>query len=130
MRLQFGGSLSKAFKKGVHSDEEEEGSHIAKHQKQEFDKVISELFLKIFVDMKILLENPQANHPEIENLLHAKNPINETLLPVSQWLLLPVDIQYQVYIYNFRLYIISISHCKMRRNNRLISLFSILLLLG
>ena len=127
MRLQFGGSLSKAFKKGINSDDEEESSHITRHQKQEFDKVISELFLKIFVDMKILLENPQANHPEIENLLHAKNPINETLLPVSQWLLLPVDIQYQVYIYNFCLYIIFI---KMRRNNRLISSVSILLLLG
>ena len=104
MRLQFGGSLSKAFKKGIHSDEEEESSHITSHQKQEFDKVISELFLKIFVDMKILLENTEANHPEIESLLHSKNPINETLLPVSQWLLLPVDIQYQVYIYKFTIF--------------------------
>ena len=98
LRLGFGGTLAKAFASQNKIDGEER-SHEANHRKDELDKLISGLFLDIFVDMDLLLENPQSMH-DFESMSATKMPLMETLFPVSQWLLLPVDVQFQVYIKN------------------------------
>ena len=95
MRLQFGGSLSKAFSTKQSNDTSQEDCNATQYRKNELDRLISGLFLNIFIDLNLQLVNPELIH-EPEYLAACKAPSKDTLLPVSQWLLLPVDIQFQV----------------------------------
>ena len=95
VRLQFGGSLSKAFSTKQSNDTSQEDRNATQYRKDELDRLISGLFLNIFIDLNLQLVNPELIH-EPEYLAACKAPSKDTLLPVSQWLLLPVDIQFQV----------------------------------
>ena len=103
IRLQFGGSLSKAFNQPQESANQESSNTRTNLKDKELDKLVSGLFLNILIDTNILKENRFPSSAEdVAQLSSSKASVDETLQPVSQWLLLPVDIQFQVsfqYIY-------------------------------
>ena len=96
IRLQFGGTLSKAFKQNTDVNKETESSANTFLKNKELDKLISSLFLNILIDTSFLKDNRLATIEELNQISTSKPSIEETLQPVSQWLLLPVDIQFQV----------------------------------
>ena len=96
LRLGFGGTLAEVFGPQNNKDGQEKSDE-SNLRKDELDKLISGLFLDIFVDMNFLQENPQSVH-DFDALSGTKIPLMETLFPVSQWLLLPVDVQFQVFL--------------------------------
>ena len=71
-----------------------ENCNVSNSRKHELDKLISGLFLNIFMDTNLLLENTDLE--QHDNCTAGKIVSKESVLPVSQWLLLPVDIQFQV----------------------------------
>ena len=93
LRLQFGGSLAKTFSHQNALDNRE-NSNLTNFRKHELDKLISGLFLNIFMDTNLLFENTDLE--QHDNCTAGKIVSKESVLPVSQWLLLPVDIQFQV----------------------------------
>jgi hypothetical protein len=95
LRLQFGGSLAKTFSH-QNSLDNQEPSNLTNSRKHELDKLISGLFLNIFMDTNLLFEDTDSVQEQHDNCTAGKPVSKESVLPVSQWLLLPVDIQFQV----------------------------------
>ena len=96
IRLQFGGTLSKAFKQNTDVNKETDSSANTFLKNKELDKLISSLFLNILIDTNFLKDSRLPTAEELNQMSTSKPSIEETLQPVSQWLLLPVDIQFQV----------------------------------
>ena len=96
IRLQFGGTLSKAFQHPQELNEEGSSNTRALLKHKELERLISGLFLNILIDTNFLKENPFPSAEELNQLSTTKPSLEEILQPVSQWLLLPVDIQFQV----------------------------------
>lgn len=96
IRLQFGGILSKAFNKSPDANKEIDSRTNMLLKNKELDKLISSLLLNILIDTSFFQDNRIPTAEDLNQLTTSK-PSNEgTLKPVSQWLLLPVDIQFQV----------------------------------
>ena len=96
IRLQFGGTLSKAFQQPQELNEEGNSNTRTLLKNKELERLISGLFLNILIDTNFLKENPFPSAEELNQLSTTKPSLEEILQPVSQWLLLPVDIQFQV----------------------------------
>ena len=96
IRLQFGGTLSKAFRQSQDLNEEGTSNTRTHLKNKELERLISGLFLNILIDTNFLKENPFPSAEELNQLSTTKPSLEEILQPVSQWLLLPVDIQFQV----------------------------------
>ena len=94
LRLGFGGKLAKVFASQNKTDVQNESIKSSVH-KDELDKLISRLFMDVFVNMSFTSEDLHSFH-KFDCLNPAKTPLTETLFPASQWLLLPVDVQFQV----------------------------------